>query len=86
MLDGFQQTRRGHVMPDRIAAIEQALALAQPGDGVLISGCGEQPIATIGDEQWQVTDRDVCQAWLFEGNRDNGGATPGVFRIDDFRP
>jgi UDP-N-acetylmuramoyl-L-alanyl-D-glutamate--2,6-diaminopimelate ligase len=85
LLDGFAQPRRGHVIPDRLAAIEQALSLAKPGDGVLISGCGEQAIATIGDEGWNITDRDVCQAWLYDQAIGSKQSAPTTFRIDDYR-
>ncbi len=85
MLDGFKETQRGHVIPDRLTAIEQALALAQTGDSVLITGCGQHPIATIGDEDWRITDRDVCQAWLYDRFQNANDAAPSIFRLDDFR-
>ncbi len=85
MLDGFKKTQRGHVIPDRLAAIEQALGLAKPGDTVLISGCGEHPIATIGDEAWNITDRDVCQAWLYDQAMSEKNSAPSIFRLDDYR-
>jgi UDP-N-acetylmuramoyl-L-alanyl-D-glutamate--2,6-diaminopimelate ligase len=97
MLDGFRETRRGHVIPDRITAIEQALSLARPGDSVLISGCGERSIATIGDGEWRISDRDVCQAWLYDESRGETAVSPkggeagvsprnqNIFRIDDYR-
>jgi UDP-N-acetylmuramoyl-L-alanyl-D-glutamate--2,6-diaminopimelate ligase len=89
VLDGFQHTHRGHVIPDRLAAIEYALSVAQPGDAVLISGCGDQPIATMGDGQWQIIDRDICQAWLYERELDLPGKpdpkAPTTYWIDDYR-
>jgi UDP-N-acetylmuramoyl-L-alanyl-D-glutamate--2,6-diaminopimelate ligase len=85
MLDGFKETQRGHVIPDRLTAIEQALSLARAGDSVLISGCGQFPIATIGAENWQISDRDVCQAWLYDRFQTAGDPSRSIFRIDDYR-
>ncbi len=85
MLDGFKNTQSGHVIPDRLAAIEHALGLAKPGDTVLISGCGEHPIATIGAHDWNITDRDVCQAWLYDQAISEKNSAPSIFRLDDFR-
>lgn len=85
MLDGFRETKRGHVIPDRITAIEQALGAARRGDTVLIAGCGQLPIATIGQEQWQINDHEVCQAWLYDQAHQLSDAGPPSFRIDDFR-
>jgi UDP-N-acetylmuramoyl-L-alanyl-D-glutamate--2,6-diaminopimelate ligase len=86
VLDGFRETQRGHVIPDRLAAIEHALALAKPEGSVLIAGCGEHPIAQVGDEGWNLTDRDVCQAWLYEQPvRASAASEPRIFRIDDYR-
>lgn len=85
MLDGFRDTKRGHVIPDRLMAIERALSEARPGDTVLISGCGNLPIATVGQEQWQISDLEVCQAWLFDQAHQLIEPTPPIFRLDDYR-
>lgn len=84
LLDGFKQTRRGHVIPDRLTAIEQALSMARAGDSVLISGCGEHSIATIGDGEWRINDRDVCQAWLLERGARRDDSEPTIFRFTDY--
>ncbi len=85
ILDGMREVRSPHIVPDRIRAIEFALGSARPGDAVLIGGCGERPIAAVGDEAWQLTDRDVCQAWLYDqASRPDNPCIP-TYRIDDYR-
>lgn len=87
ILDGMKRPGRAQVMPDRIRAIEWALAQAQPGDTVVVAGAGHLPIASAGSEEWQVTDVDVCQAWLYEQAQGGGtsGAEAVVYNIDDYR-
>jgi UDP-N-acetylmuramoyl-L-alanyl-D-glutamate--2,6-diaminopimelate ligase len=85
ILDGFKDTKRGYVIPDRLAAIEKVLGSAKRGDTVLISGCGQHPIATVGQEQWQINDYEVCQAWLFDQAHQLADTSPPIFRMDDYR-
>ena len=92
VLDGFRNPGDAELIPDRFKAIEWILANAKTGDSVLVTGCGERPFAMLGDENWTVTDRDVCQAWLY----DNASLKPGdsmqaasnkddIYRMDDYR-
>jgi UDP-N-acetylmuramoyl-L-alanyl-D-glutamate--2,6-diaminopimelate ligase len=89
VLDGFQEMARPRIIPNRFRAIEWVLSQAQPGDGVLITGCGERPFALVGDECWTITDRDVCQAWLYDHASLIGEPVqdlePDIFNIDDYR-
>jgi len=87
VLDGMKRPGRAQVMPDRIRAIEWALAQAGPGDTVLIAGAGHLPIASAGADEWQVTDADVCQAWLYEQSQvpSPGDREAIVYNIDDYR-
>ena len=89
VIDGFEDPSSAHVMPDRIKAIEWALSQAGEKDIVLISGAGERPIATVGDEQWSVTDKDVCTAFLTNGSKGGQvGHFPtivDIYNIDDYR-
>lgn len=71
VLDGFERPEKARVMPDRIAAVEWALSQARPGDAVLVAGCGDHPIALLGNGRWQLTDSEVCQSWLY------GDSVPG---------
>jgi len=95
VLDGFTRPESVQLIPNRFKAIEWALSQAKPGDAVLITGCGEKPFALVGDERWTISDRDVCQAWLYDhaslcptretessGYDDSG---PMIFDINDFR-
>ena len=53
---------------------------------MLIAGCGEKPFALLGDENWTIADRDVCEAWLFDNaSIDGQAAAENVYRIDDYR-
>ncbi len=91
ILDGFDNPAAARLIPNRFKAIEWALQQAQPGDSVLITGCGEKPFALVGDEHWTISDRDVCQAWLYDhasiSPKDNQSTEgePVIFDIDDFR-
>jgi UDP-N-acetylmuramoyl-L-alanyl-D-glutamate--2,6-diaminopimelate ligase len=89
---GFRNPADAELIPDRFKAIEWILSNAKTGDSVLVTGCGERPFAILGDENWTVTDRDVCQAWLY----DNASLKPGdsmqsssnkddIYRMDDYR-
>lgn len=92
MLDGFRNPGDAELIPDRFRAIEWTLSNMKTGDSVLVTGCGERPFAILGDENWTVTDRDVCQAWLY----DNASLSPDdllqknsnkqdIYRMDDYR-
>ena len=90
VLDGFQDPAKAVVIPNRFNAIEWTLQRAQPGDSVLVAGCGERPFALIGEHNWTITDRDVCQAWLYDhatlspdSRKPDGIAS--IFNIDDYR-
>ncbi len=65
ILDGFRQPARARLIPDRMTAIEWALAEARPGDAVLVAGCGERSICSLAANRWHLTDADVCKAWLY---------------------
>jgi UDP-N-acetylmuramoyl-L-alanyl-D-glutamate--2,6-diaminopimelate ligase len=90
VLDGFSDPSKAQLIPNRFKAIEWTLQNAKPGDAVLVAGCGERPFALVGEHKWTISDRDVCQAWLY----DNATLSPGemkpfgdqqIFNIDDYR-
>jgi UDP-N-acetylmuramoyl-L-alanyl-D-glutamate--2,6-diaminopimelate ligase len=87
ILDGMKQPGRAQVIPDRIRAIEWALAQARPGDTVLITGSGHLPVVTAGEDRWAVTDADVCQAWLYEQVKEAtfDDWTDSIYSIEDYR-
>ena len=84
VLDGFEKVAKAQIMPNRINAIQWALSQAKREDCVLITGAGEKALALIGDSESAVTDRDICQAWLYD-NSDLKPSSPQIFNIDDFR-
>lgn len=86
MFDGFEEPHKVRLIPNRFRAIEWALGQAEPNDAVLIAGCGEKPFALLGDENWTIADRDVCEAWLFDNASIDGQFTsPDIYPIDDYR-
>lgn len=86
VLDGFRNPSKAQLIPNRFNAIEWALSQAQPNDAVLIAGCGDRPIARVGENQWEVSDRDVCQAWLYDRvSWGQPAAERKIFNIDDYR-
>lgn len=90
VLDGFENPGEARIIPNRFKAIEWVLENANPGDAVLITGCGDRPFATVGDEAWTINDRDVCEAWLYDNASlapidCEGGLEPGIYNIDDYR-
>jgi UDP-N-acetylmuramoyl-L-alanyl-D-glutamate--2,6-diaminopimelate ligase len=87
ILDGFNRAAKPQVIPNRIHAIEWALSQARAGDSVLIAGKGERPIATVDESRWQINDKDVCQAWLYDESNQESYETDGptIYRLDDYR-
>ena len=85
VLDGFNHPSRAQICPNRIRAIEWALQQCQPGDALIITGRGEKPIATVGDNKWEISDRDVCQAWLYDRGSGTDREDPPIYNINDFR-
>ena len=90
ILDGFERPARAHLIPDRITAIEWALSQAGADDAVLIAGRGDQSICSLEEGRRELTDHEVCQAWLY--NHDSLRPTPlipvvnpQIFRMDDYR-
>ncbi len=51
-----------HVEPDRRAAIELAVALARPGDTLLIAGKGHEDYQILGTQKIHFDDREVAAA------------------------
>ena len=88
VVDGFQKAARPQIIPNRFKAIQWALSQCGKKDAVLVSGRGQVPFALLGEQAWPVTDRDVCEAWLYDNNalaEDNGFEGPDTFNIDDYR-
>ena len=59
-----QATDRWLVEPDRATAIERALALARPGDTVLIAGKGHETYQILADRTIRFDDREVVRRAL----------------------
>jgi len=65
VLDGFQKAAKGHVLPNRTAAIRFALSQARPGDSVLIAGKGDRNYQRIGSRNKRHDDREIACQWLY---------------------
>jgi UDP-N-acetylmuramoyl-L-alanyl-D-glutamate--2,6-diaminopimelate ligase len=64
LLGGFRRPVKVRVEPDRQLAIESALAGAQPGDAVLITGKGRQTFQILSNRVIPFDDRNVARRWL----------------------
>jgi UDP-N-acetylmuramoyl-L-alanyl-D-glutamate--2,6-diaminopimelate ligase len=53
-----------HTVPDRRAAIEQAIELAAPGDVVIVAGKGHEKYQVIGDRVLAFDDAEVAREAL----------------------
>ncbi len=91
VLDGFSNPASARLIPNQFKAIEWAMEQAKPGDAVIVSGCGERPFALIGEHNWTINDRDVCQAWLYDNasldtkRSSFPSSSQTVFNIEDYR-
>ncbi len=64
LLAGFQQPSKVLAVPDRRAAIENALADARCGDAVLIAGKGRHSFQIFADRVTPFDDNAVAAQWL----------------------
>ncbi|PSB39934.1 UDP-N-acetylmuramoyl-L-alanyl-D-glutamate--2,6-diaminopimelate ligase [Chamaesiphon polymorphus] len=61
---GIDRTTGVEVIADRAQAIAQAIAMAAPGDGVLIAGKGHEDYQILGTEKIHFDDREQARAAL----------------------
>ena len=66
ILKGFEagQQRKVHVQPDRRMAVADAIAMARPGDLVLLAGKGHENYQIIGQEKLEFDDAAVAAELL----------------------
>jgi len=64
VLEGIPSDAQPIVLADRAAAIQEAISLAQPGDGVLIAGKGHEDYQILGTEKVHFDDREQARAAL----------------------
>lgn len=64
VVEGIPEDVTFQVNVDRAEAIRQAIALAQPGDGVLIAGKGHEDYQILGTEKIHFDDREQARAAL----------------------
>ena len=61
---GMEDAERFTVEPDRRSAIAAAIALARPGDAILVAGKGHEDYQLVGDEVLSFDDRVVAREEL----------------------
>ena len=66
ILAGIPQQTNPMVIADRAEAIAVAIAIAQPGDGVLIAGKGHEDYQILGTEKIHFDDREQARDALSE--------------------
>lgn len=64
ILEGIPDAVEPIVIADRAAAIREAIANAQPGDGILIAGKGHEDYQILGTEKIHFDDREHARAAL----------------------
>jgi UDP-N-acetylmuramoyl-L-alanyl-D-glutamate--2,6-diaminopimelate ligase len=64
ILAAYETEDAYEVQPDRRAAIERAIALARPGDTVLIAGKGHETYQQFRNQTIVFDDREVARAIL----------------------
>ncbi|OKH17617.1 UDP-N-acetylmuramoyl-L-alanyl-D-glutamate--2,6-diaminopimelate ligase [[Limnothrix rosea] IAM M-220] len=64
VVEGIPEAIQFLVIPDRAAAIHQAILEAQPGDGVLIAGKGHEDYQILGTEKIHFDDREEARKAL----------------------
>lgn len=66
ILTGMSEGNEPIVERDRAVAIEKAIAMAQPGDGVLIAGKGHEDYQILGTEKIHFDDREQARNALIK--------------------
>lgn len=74
ILEGMKEGNQPIVERDRAVAIEKAIQMARPGDGILIAGKGHEDYQILGTEKVHFDDREQARNALLkrqQGNRTN---------------
>jgi UDP-N-acetylmuramoyl-L-alanyl-D-glutamate--2,6-diaminopimelate ligase len=64
ILDGIRDRPRVSIQPERVGAIETAIARARAGDAILIAGKGHESYQIIADKRMSFSDREVARRAL----------------------
>lgn len=60
ILEGMRAPHQVRVIHDRARAIDAAIALAEPGDTVLIAGKGHEAFQDVGDDRYPFSDIEIA--------------------------
>lgn len=69
IIAGVKRRDRVEVIEDRREAIGRAMAMAEPGDIVLIAGKGHENTQSVGDKVFPFDDTQVAREWLEKHHR-----------------
>lgn len=64
MVEGVKDATNWSLEPDRAVAIQELIAMAEPGDAVVICGKGHENYQIVGKEYLPFSDRDTARAAL----------------------
>jgi UDP-N-acetylmuramoyl-L-alanyl-D-glutamate--2,6-diaminopimelate ligase len=78
ILGGLERRDRAHVEPERAAAIARAIALARPGDIVLVAGKGHETYQILRERTVHFDDREVAREVLRRLGSGTGAGTKVV--------
>lgn len=71
ILEGMREGKEPMIQRDRAMAIQEAIKMAQPGDGILIAGKGHEDYQILGTEKVHFDDREEARKALLA--RQEGG-------------
>ncbi|MFT5527769.1 MAG: UDP-N-acetylmuramoyl-L-alanyl-D-glutamate--2,6-diaminopimelate ligase [Pirellulaceae bacterium] len=76
IIDGYAKAKTARMIPNRLEAIDWALAQARPGDSVLIAGKGDENWQLLGSKSLEFDDRESVRQWLYNAPSNHPATIP----------